>query len=121
MAPLSISAIVLASVLQAQSAPDERFLETVRIVSARAPEGEVVIATREGARRTLREGDLLEEEGATLSDVTSATLVFSRPVPRPGGESGSALIVVRFDGSGKTKVREYRTLSDVSSPRPPRP
>jgi hypothetical protein len=120
MAPLSISAVILASVLQVPPSSDERFLETIRVVSARAREGEVVLATRDGARRMLREGDLLDEEGATLKDVTSATLVFTRPVTG-AGESGSALIVVRFDASGKTKVREYRTLGDVAPPRPPRP
>jgi hypothetical protein len=120
MALLSIQAIALASALLMQPSSDERFLETVRIVSARAREGEVVLATRDGARRTLREGDALEEEGATLKDVTSTTLVFTRLVTGAGGESGSALIVVRFDASGKTKVREYRTLGDVAPPRPPR-
>ena len=119
---LSFPGLVLVLVLQGSSAPEPRFLEKVRVVSVRASEGEVTLATAEGASRTLGEGDVLYEEGgAKLKDVTSASLVFTRRVAGGDGEVGEALIVVRFDAAGKTRVREYRTVGDVSPPRPPQP
>jgi len=122
MVMLSFPGLVLSLVLQGSSAPEPRFLEKVRIVSVRASEGEVTFATADGASRTLGEGDVLDEEGgAKLKDVTSASLVFTRRVAGSDGEVGEALIVVRFDGAGKTRVREYRTVGDVSPPRPPQP
>ncbi len=122
MEMLSFPGLVLLSALQGSSAPEPRYLDKVRVVSVRVSAGEVTFQTTEGASRTLREGDVLDEEGgAKLKNVTSASLVFTRPVAGPDGEVGEALIVVRFDGAGKTRVREYRTVGDVSPPRPPDP
>lgn len=119
MVPLSLPLLISLSLQNAIAEP--RFLETIRVVSTRPSDGEVTLLTPEGTRRTLEEGDSLEEEGgAALKDVTSATLVFTRRVTGPEGEEGESLIVVRFDASGKTRVREYRSVpDDAPSKRPP--
>ena len=107
---------------QASSSVVPRFLEAIRVVSARPAEGEVVLAAPDGAELLLREGDVLAEEGgAKLKDVTSAALVFRRKVTGGDGEPGDSIIVVRFNLSGKTRVREYRTVGDVPTPKAPRP
>ncbi len=104
------------------SSVEPRFLEAVRVVSARPADGEVTLASPDGTELLLREGDLLAEEGgAKLKDVAASVLVFRREVKGAEGESGEAVIVVRFDPSGKTRVREYRTVGDVPNPRAPRP
>lgn len=107
---------------QAPSAAEPRFLEVVRVVSARPEKGDVRLATPDGTEIVLREGDLLAEEGgAKLKDVTSAVLVFSREVTGGDGARGESVIVVRFNAAGKTRVREFRTVGDVPAPRAPRP
>jgi hypothetical protein len=98
-----------------------RFLEEIRVVAARVSEGVVTFTVPGGELRSLREGDVLEEEGgAKLTDVTASTLVFTRRVKGGDGEEGEARIVVRYDAAGKTKVREFRSVSDVPQPRSPR-
>lgn len=118
---LSYAGILLVSALQSSSpaTSEPRFLETVRVVSVRASDGEVTLAAPDGRRLVLQKGDTLEVEDARLKSVTTATLTFTRRVVGGGGEPGEALIVVRFDGSGKTQVREYRTVGDVSPEAPP--
>jgi hypothetical protein len=57
---------------------------------------------------------LPEAGGAAIQEVGRSTLVLRRIVSGADGQKGEALIVVRFDRSGKTRVREYRTVPDVS-------
>ena len=122
MAPLSLPLLLSVLALQASSSPEPRFLESIRVVSARPSEGKVTLLAPDGARRTLAEGDPLEEEGgARLKAVTSATLVFTSRVTGGDGAAGESLIVVRFDASGKTRVREYRSVPDDVPSKPPRP
>jgi hypothetical protein len=106
-----------------ETAPSD-FLARVRIVEARPAEGALAFVDPEGPEgevRTLREGEVLEEAGGALvEDVGRATLVLRRAASGADGERGEALIVVRFDRSGKTRVREYRTVPDASR-KPPRP
>ena len=93
---------------------DPDFLDTIRIVEAKPAEGELTFTDLEGDLRTLREGDYLEEvDGARVKKISRTTLVLTRVVRGGDGQEGEALIVVRFDRSGKTKVREYRTVPDV--------
>ncbi len=107
---------------QAPSSAEPRFLEAIRVVSARPAEGDVTLVAPDGTELLVREGDLLAEEGgAKLKDVTSSVLVFTRQVTGGDGERGESIIVVRFNASGKTRVREYRTVGDVPTPRAPRP
>jgi hypothetical protein len=125
MGSISYSALALVYFLAFQPRPattaKPRFLEEIRVVSARVDEGVVTFTTSAGALRSLHEGDVLEEEnGAKLSEVTSSTLVFTLPVKGGDGEEGQARIVVRYDASGRTKVREYRSVGDVAQPRSPR-
>jgi hypothetical protein len=111
-------------VLTAQASASEgtRFLELARVVSPRPERGDVFLVGPDGNEILLREGDLLAEEGgAKLKDVTSSVLVFTRKVSGGDGEKGESIIVVRFNSSGKTRVREYRTVGDVPTPRAPRP
>ncbi|MGH9319406.1 MAG: hypothetical protein ACRD21_16170 [Vicinamibacteria bacterium] len=121
----SLTFCVLLSLIpfhQASASVSPRFLETVQVVSVRPSEGSVTLAEPGGERRTLLEGDALGEEGgAKLKQVTASTLVFTQRVSGADGEAGEALIVVRFDASGKTRVREYQTVGDVSQPKPPQP
>lgn len=103
-----------------EPSPDPTFLDTIRVVETRPAEDELTFRDPEGALHTLHEGDALEEiEGARVKSISRTTLVLTRVVTGGDGQEGESLIVVRFDGSGKTKVREYRTVPDVS-PRPPR-
>jgi hypothetical protein len=91
------------------------FLERIRIVETRPAEGELTLVDPEGESRTLHEGDLLPEAGgAAIQEVGRSTLVLKRILSGADGQKGEALIVVRFDRSGKTRVREYRTVPDVS-------
>lgn len=99
--------------------PPKRYLATVRVLAAQESRGEVTLLDSEGAARTLREGDRLEEEDAVLKEVTRATLVFTRSVTGADGTPGESLIVVRFDGAGKVKVREYATVAQDPAPKPP--
>jgi len=122
MAPLFLPLLLSVLALQASSSPEPRFLESIRVVSTRPSEGKVTLLAPDGARRTLAEGDPLEEEGgARLKAVTSATLVFTSRVTGGDGAAGESLIVVRFDASGKTRVREYRSVPDDVPSKPPRP
>ena len=117
--PLLILPVLMS---QASSSVEPRFLETIRVVSARPAEGEVALAAPDGTELLLREGDALAEEGgAKLKDVAASVLVFRREVIGGDGEMGESLIVVRFNAAGKTRVREYRTVGDVPSPKAPRP
>ena len=114
---------LLLSLIPFQGPPSvvPRYLEVVRVVSARPSEGSVILVEPDGEERRLSEGDsLVEEGGLRLEEVTASTLVWQGRVTGPDGEPGETLIVVRFDRSGKTKVREYRTVPDVSrnEPRP---
>lgn len=91
------------------------FLERVRIVETHPSEGELTLVDPEGESRTLHEGDLLPEAGgAAIQEIGRSTLVLKRTVSGADGRMGEALIVIRFDRSGKTRVREYRTVPDVS-------
>lgn len=97
-----------------ETAPSD-FLERVRIVETRPADGELTLVDPEGESRTLHEGDLLPEAGgAAIQEVGRSTLVLKRIVSGADGQKGEALIVVRFDRSGKTRVREYRTVPDAS-------
>ena len=101
------------SIVQERAPSD--FLERVRIVETRPAEGELTLVDPEGVSRTLHEGDLLPEAGgAAIHEVGRSTLVLRRVVSGADGQTGEALIVVRFDRSGKTRVREYRTVPGVS-------
>ena len=115
--------VAVASATAAQKpSSDPDFLDTIRIVEAKPAEGELTFMDLESDLRTLREGDYLEEvDGARVKKITRTTLVLTRVVRGGDGQEGESLIVVRFDRSGKTKVREYRTVPDVSlkTPRPP--
>ena len=101
---------------------ETEFLEGIRIVDTSPSEGALTFVDLDGKSRTLEEGDVLEEAGgARIKDVGRKTIVLTRMVAGAGGEAGESLIVVRFDGSGKTRVREYRTVPDVSlSQAPPK-
>ncbi len=118
-----IMLVAVASATAAQEPSlDPDFLDTIRIVEAKPAEGELTFRDLEGDLRTLREGDYLEEvDGARVKKISRTTLVLTRVVRGGDGQEGEALIVVRFDRSGKTKVREYRTVPDVSlkTPRSP--
>jgi len=82
----------------------------------------VALVAPDGTDLLLREGDALAEEGgAKLKDVAASVRVFRREVTGADGERGESLIVLRFDAWEKTRVREYRTVSDVRNPRAPRP
>jgi uncharacterized protein (AIM24 family) len=99
--------------------PPERFLATLRVLAAQESQGEVTFLDPEGATRTLREGERLVEEDAVLKEVTRGTLVFTKRVTGGDGTPGESLIVVRFDGSGKVKVREYATVVQDEAPKKP--
>ena len=120
---LIIMLVAVASATAAQEpSPDPDFLATIRIVEAKPTEGELTFTDLEGETRTLRVGDSVEEvDGAKVKKIGRTTLVLTRVVRGGDGQEGEALIVVRFDRSGKTKVREYRTVPDVSlkTPRSP--
>lgn len=120
-----IMLLTVASATAAQKpSPDPDFLDTIRIVEAKPSDGELTFTDSESERHTLRVGDYLEEvDGARVKKITRTTLVLTRVVRGGDGQEGESLIVVRFDRSGKTKVREYRTVPDVSlkTPRPPPP
>jgi hypothetical protein len=94
-------------------------LESIRVVSARL-RGKVTPRSRR-READLVEGDFSRGGRAKLEDVTSATLVFTRRVTGGDGAVGESLIVVRFDASGKTRVREYRSVPDDVASKPPRP
>ena len=120
---LIIMLVAVASATAAQEpSPDPDFLATIRIVEAKPTEGELTFTDLKGETRTLRVGDTVEEvDGAKVKKIGRTTLVLTRVVRGGDGQEGEALIVVRFDRSGKTKVREYRTVPDVSlkTPRSP--
>jgi hypothetical protein len=111
-----VHALFLAAALSiVQERTPSDFLERVRIVETRQAEGELTLVDPDGESRTLHEGDLLPEAGgATIHEIGRSTLVLKRVVSGADGQKGEALIVVRFDRSGKTRVREYRTVPDVS-------
>jgi hypothetical protein len=98
------------------------FLESIRIVGTSPSEGALTLVDPNGKSRMLEEGDVLEEaEGARIKSVGRTTIVLTRVVTGSEGETGESLIVVRFDGSGRTRVREYRTVPDVSLSQAPPP
>jgi hypothetical protein len=121
LASALIMLVAVASATAGQEpSPDPTFLDTIRVVEVEPAEGELTFRDREGEIRTVHEGDVLEEvESARVEKVSRTTLVLTRVVRGGDGQEGEALIVVRFDSAGKTKVREYRTVPDVS-PRTPR-
>lgn len=110
------------AVANQNASPDPTFLDTIRIVDVKPVEGELTFENRDGDARTIRVGDVLEEiDGARVEKISRSTLVLKRVVRGGDGQKGEALIVLRFDGSGETKVREYRTVPDVPLKAPPRP
>ena len=117
--------VVLLSLIQSlRAAPpaEPRYLETARVVFARPERGDVMLAGPDGNEILLREGDRLDEEGgAKLKDVASAVLIFAREASGADGVTGESIIVVRFNATGKTRVREYRAVGDVPTPKAPRP
>ncbi len=96
-----------------------RFFETIRVLGVESGRGEVTVVDPEGKSRTWKKGDRITEENAVLDKVTRSLLVFTRNVEGPNGVRGDSLVVVRFDGSGKTKVREYSSVSDSPLPKAP--
>jgi len=117
MQVLIVSGLLLQVMTPASSGPArERFLERVRIVGVQSARGEATILDPEGKLRTWTKGTLIEEEGALVKQVTRAHLVLSRAVTGPRGEKGESLIVLRWDASGKVKLREYSTVSDAPLP-----
>lgn len=118
---LLMSALLLLPVLQTEGPSEKRFLEVVRILKARVAAGEVTLAEPDGGTRELSEGDVLDEEGgARLDEVAEGTLVFRRVVNGAEGGSGDAVIVVRYDATGKTRVREFKSVPDTLPEAPPR-
>jgi len=115
---IMIVAVVSAAAGQ-ESSPEPKFLETIRVVDVEPADGELTFENAEGERRTVHEGDRLDEaEGARVEHIGRTTLVLTRMVRGGDGQEGESLVVVRFDPSGRTKVREYRSVPDVS-PTPP--
>lgn len=101
---------------------ETEFLERIRIIDTSKSDGTLTFVDPDGKSRTFEEGDVLEEAGgARIKDVGRTTIVLTRVVAGSEGESGESLIVVRFGASGKTRVREYRTVPDVSLSPAPRP
>lgn len=112
---------VVSAIAPQKSSPEPVFLETIRIVDVKPADGEFTFEDAEGEEHTLGVGDPLEQvEGAKVKEIGETILVLSRVVRGGDGQKGESLVVVRFDASGKTKVREYRTVPDVSSSPPPR-
>lgn len=120
----SLVVIVAAIVATApqENPPDPTFLDTIKVVESKPAEGELTFEDADGEPHTVREGDVFEGmHGTRVKEIGRTTLILTRVVAGADGQKGEALIVVRFDRSGKTKVREYRTVPDVSvkTPRPP--
>jgi hypothetical protein len=97
----------------------KRFFDKIRVLGVESGQGEVTVVDPEGKSRTWKKGDRITEENAVLDNVTRSLLVFTRNVEGPNGARGDSLIVVRFDASGKTKVREYSSVSDSPLPKAP--
>jgi hypothetical protein len=97
----------------------QRFLERIRVVGVQPASGEATVLDPEGKLLTWSRGTRIEEEGAVVRQVTRSHLVLSRTVTGPQGEKGESLVVVRWDGSGKVKLREYSTVSDAPLPAAP--
>ncbi len=95
-----------------------RFFERIRVLGVESGRGEVTVVDPEGKSRTWKKGDRITEENAVLDKVTRSLLVFTRNVEGLNGGRGDSLVVVRFDPSGKTKVREYSSHSDSPLPAP---
>ena len=122
LSPLLTMMVAVTPLPWQETSPDPDFLESIRIVEVRPEKGEITFETPEGTSRTLEKGDLVEGvEGARVKEIHRRTLVLERVVRGGNGQEGEALIVVRFDRSGKTKVREYRKVPDVSLKKPHRP
>jgi hypothetical protein len=101
--------------LLVQAGPASEFLSALQVTETNPAEGELTFVDPEGRSRTVHEGDFLPEAGeATVREIGRSILVLKRPVTGADGETGEALVVVRFDHSGKTKVREYRSVPDAS-------
>lgn len=99
---------------------EESFLEAARVLDVRPSENEVTLVDPDGKSFRIREGEALDEAGgATLKRVRRSTLVWTRPVTGGDGQTGEALIVVRFGPSGKTEVREFWSVPDAPRPRAP--
>jgi hypothetical protein len=97
----------------------KRFFERIRVLGVESGQGEVTVVDPEGQSRTWKKGDRITEENAVLDKVTRSLLVFTRNVEGPNGVRGDSLVVVRFDASGETKVREYSSFSDSPLPKAP--
>ena len=114
---LLVVAAVAAAPLQ-ETPPESSFLDAITVVDSKPAEGELTFEDADGEQHTVREGDLID--GCRVKDIGRTTLVLTRVVTGADSHEGESLIVVRFDRTGKTKVREYRTVPDVS-PKMPRP
>jgi type II secretory pathway component PulC len=95
-----------------------RFLDQIRVLGVRDAAGEVTVRDPQGKSRVWKEGDRVEEENAFIKDITRSTIVLTRGGT---GEDYESLIVIRFDASGKVKVREYSKQSDSPQPLTPVP
>ncbi len=112
---LIMTLAVVSAVATQTPSPQPTFLETIRIVDVKPADGELTFENAEGEEHTVREGDRLEEmNGVRVKEISRTTLVLTRVVRGDDGQAGESLVVVRFDRSGKTRVREYRTVPDVS-------
>ncbi len=98
-----------------------RFLERIRILGVEQARGQVTILDPEGKSRIWKEGDRIDEEAAVLKEVRQSTLILTRTMEGANGEKGESLVVVRFDPSGKVRVREYASVSDAPQPVAPPP
>jgi hypothetical protein len=89
-----------------------RFFERIRVVEVESRREEVTVVDPGGTSRTWKKGDRIIEENAVLNKVTRSLLVFTRNVEGTHREGGNIIVVVRFDLSGRTKVREYSSQPD---------
>jgi len=119
---LLIASLAVSGVSQEQAdGAQARSLERIRVLGVHETRGEVTVLDPEGKSRTWKEGDRITEENVTVKEVTRSTVVLTRIVKAARGEQGENLIVLRFDATGKVKVREYSSLSDAPQPvAPPR-
>lgn len=91
--------------------PDPK-LGGVRAIETREGEATLVLA---GGQRTVRPGDVVS--GDTVKVVEPGRVVLTRPDPMGGP---AAIVIVRFDGSGRGRVTVY-SVRDTSPAAPPRP
>ncbi len=119
---LLIASLAVSGMSQGQAdGAQARFLERIRVLGVQETRGEVTVLDPDGKSRTWQEGDRIAEENATVKKITRSTVVLTRIVEGSRGEKGESLIVLRFDATGKVKVREYSSVSDAPQPvAPPR-